>query len=154
MSARKLHQKNNSEREILERHGSICIHSKPYPPPGASQFRGRDHDDIHLVDKEDASIKAKVKGAGAPPTRLQRELVATKRAISLARLTEFQRQCDRLAHLVADGVIGRADAADELFEAAQANDLVDIHGVDCIQRSLAAAFARAPLGSALKGRAA
>ena len=73
-------------------------------------------------------------------TRSQEELIATKRAISLGKLIEFQFQCERLAELVEDGVVLRVDAVDTLFKAALDNNLIQIHGVDYIQQMLAAAF--------------
>jgi hypothetical protein len=92
--------------------------------------------------------------AGAPLARAWRELIVTKRAIALGKLTEFQRQCARLGQLVAEGVIGKADAADGLFEAAEANDLIEVHGADYIQRCIATAFEMVTLDPASKGRAA
>lgn len=83
--------------------------------------------------------------------RTRRELAAAKRAIALGKVTEFQRQCERLAHLVADGLIGRADAADGLFDAAIGNNLVNTHGVDYIQNCLAKTFG--PIASAPEGSA-
>jgi hypothetical protein len=73
-------------------------------------------------------------------TRSQEELIATKRAISLGKLIEFQFQCERLAELVEDGVVLRVDAVDTLFKAALDNNLIRIHGVEYIQQMLAAAF--------------
>ncbi|MCS3896257.1 hypothetical protein M2171_005390 [Bradyrhizobium japonicum USDA 38] len=84
----------------------------------------------------------------ALPTRTKRELIAAKRSIALGKLTEFQRQCERLAKLVVEGGISRADAADGLFEAAEANDLIEMHGVDYIQGTLATAFSSAHMDSA------
>lgn len=72
--------------------------------------------------------------------RTRREVIAAKRAIALGKLTEFQWQCERLGQLVADDRVGRLDAADGLFEAAIANNLVGIHGIDYIQNCLAKAF--------------
>jgi hypothetical protein len=86
--------------------------------------------------------------------RAKRELIATKRAIALGKLAEFQRQCERLAKLVVGRVIGRAEAADGLFEAAVANDLIEVHGLDCIQRCMATAFEMVALDRASNGRAA
>jgi hypothetical protein len=86
-------------------------------------------------------------------TRSRKELVAAKRAIALAKVTEFRRHCERLAHLAADGVVDRVEAADVLYDAAVANGLVDIHGDDFIARMLAA-FELASVASVSKGRAA
>ena len=70
--------------------------------------------------------------ADARPTRTKIELIATKRAIAIGKLTEFERQCARLTQLIAEGVIGLADAADGLFDAADANGLIEAHGQDCL----------------------
>jgi hypothetical protein len=48
-------------------------------------------------------------------TRSQQELIATKRAISFGKLTEFQCLRERLAELVVYGVIHQADAVDGLL---------------------------------------
>jgi hypothetical protein len=72
--------------------------------------------------------------------RSRKELIAAKRAISLGKLIEFEFQCERLAELVSDGVVDRVHAIDGLFDAALANNLIEIHGVDYIQWMLAAAF--------------
>jgi hypothetical protein len=91
--------------------------------------------------------------ADAPSKRVMRELIVTKRAIALGKLTEFKRQCVRLAHFIAEGVIGRADAADGLFEAAEANGLIEVHGCDYIEYCVTSAFEMNALDSAAKGRA-
>lgn len=92
--------------------------------------------------------------AAGPPMRTKSELIATKRAIALGKLSEFQRQCERLAKLVVEGGISHADAVDGLFEAAEANHLTEVHSVDYIQRSLAAAFISLRVDSACKGSSA
>jgi hypothetical protein len=91
--------------------------------------------------------------AEARPTRTKIELIATKRAIAIGKLTEFERQCARLTQLIAEGVIGLADAADGLFDAADANGLIEAHGQDYIQLCVAAAFEMVALDAALKRRA-
>ncbi|KZD23899.1 hypothetical protein [Tardiphaga robiniae] len=87
------------------------------------------------------------------PTRTKIELIATKRAIAIGKLVEFERQCMRLAHLIAEGGIDRADAADGLFDAAEANGLIEVHGQDHIQLRVASAFELVGLELAFKGRA-
>ena len=64
MSGRGHRQKGDRiEREIVERHRSIGIHSERYPLSGASRFRGSAHDvDIYLFGTDQAPIKAEVKG--------------------------------------------------------------------------------------------
>jgi len=86
-----------------------------------------------------------------PPMPTKSELIATKRAIALGKLTEFERQCERLAKLVVEGRISRTDAVDGLFEAAQANHLTEVHSVEYIQLSLAAAFISSKVAPACKG---
>jgi hypothetical protein len=87
-------------------------------------------------------------------TRSRKELIAAKRAIAVAKVTEFRRQCERLAHLATEGAVDRVEAADGLYDAAVANGLVDIHGDDFIGGVLAAAFEWAPVWSASMGSAA
>jgi hypothetical protein len=87
-------------------------------------------------------------------TREHEEFMAAKRAIAVAKPTEFRRQCERLAHLAAEGVVDRVKAADVLYDAAIANGLVDIHGEDWVAGIFAAAFEWAPVVSVSKGRAA
>jgi Holliday junction resolvase len=64
MSGRGHRQKGDRiEREIVERHSAIGIHAERYPLSGASRFRGSGHDiDIYLLGKDQAPIKAEVKG--------------------------------------------------------------------------------------------
>jgi hypothetical protein len=71
---------------------------------------------------------------------LQMELTAVKRAIALAKLTLFGESCERLARFVAEGVIGRRDAADWLYDMAVGNRLVDTHGDELIGQMLSTAF--------------
>jgi hypothetical protein len=91
--------------------------------------------------------------ADARSTRTKLELIASKRAVALGKLTEFKRQCARLAHFSAKGVIGRADAADALFEAAEANGLIAVHGCDYIEFCVASAFQINTLDPAAEGSA-
>ena len=65
------------------------------------------------------------------------------RAIALGKLTAFETECSRLSMLVAEGVLDRTIAADCLYEAAIANGLEKIHGMNVIQRRIAGAFHRA-----------
>jgi hypothetical protein len=91
-----------------------------------------------------STLEDRRREAAALRARAKMELIATKRAIALGKLAEFQWQCERLAKLVAEGAIGRAEAADGLFEAAEANDLNEIYGVDYIQSCTADAFDAVP----------
>jgi hypothetical protein len=69
------------------------------------------------------------------------ELTEAWRAVATAKLTEFRRQCWRLADLVRKGTADKAMAADQLWEIAVANALVLAHGEDRIEAILAEAFA-------------
>jgi hypothetical protein len=64
MSGRGHRQKGDRvEREIVERHGLLGIRAERYPLSGASRFRGSGHDiDIYLFGKDDAPLRAEVKG--------------------------------------------------------------------------------------------
>jgi Holliday junction resolvase len=70
MSGARHRQKGNKiEREIVERHKALGIHSERYPLSGASRFRGSGHDvDIYLFGPDEAPIvgevKARKNGAG------------------------------------------------------------------------------------------
>jgi hypothetical protein len=71
------------------------------------------------------------------------ELVAARIAVATAKLTEYRRQCWRLAGLVRAGVIDRVSAGDVLYEIAVVHGLVQAHGEDRVQAILAEAFAGA-----------
>jgi hypothetical protein len=86
--------------------------------------------------------------------RSHKEIIVAKRAIALAKLIEFRRQCGRLAHLAAEGIVDRVDATDSLYDAAVAHDLIGIHGEDFIAGVLATAFEWSAAWSATQGRAA
>jgi Holliday junction resolvase len=51
------------ERELVERHKALGIHSERYPLSGASRFRGSGHDiDVYVFGREEAPLVAEVKG--------------------------------------------------------------------------------------------
>jgi Holliday junction resolvase len=93
MSGRGHRQKGDRiEREIVERHRSIGIHSERYPLSGASRFRGSAHDvDIYLFGADQAPIKAEVKGRknGAGFVTLENWLGVTTRC-SCARIAPIR----------------------------------------------------------------
>jgi Holliday junction resolvase len=70
MSGARHRQKGNRiERELVERHKAIGIHSERYPLSGSSRFRGSGHDlDIYALGREEAplvvEVKARKNGAG------------------------------------------------------------------------------------------
>jgi hypothetical protein len=50
------------ERELVERHRAIGIHSERYPLSGASRFRGSGHDlDLYVFGRDEAPLVAEVK---------------------------------------------------------------------------------------------
>jgi hypothetical protein len=50
------------EREIVDAHKKIGVHSERYPLSGASHFRGQGHDiDIYIFGREEAPAVAEVK---------------------------------------------------------------------------------------------
>jgi Holliday junction resolvase len=63
MSGPRHRQKGNRiERELVERHKAIGVHSERYPLSGASRFRGSGHDiDIYAFGKDEAPLVAEVK---------------------------------------------------------------------------------------------
>jgi hypothetical protein len=73
-------------------------------------------------------------------TAQEHELLEAWRAVANSKLVEFRRQCWRLAHLVRQGTVARADAVDRLYEIAIAHALVRALGEDRIQAILAEAF--------------
>lgn len=74
-------------------------------------------------------------------TGQDRELIEAWRAVANAKLTEFRRQCWRLAILVQQGFIGKVAAVDRLREIAIAHALVRALGEDRVQAIVAEAFA-------------
>jgi hypothetical protein len=73
-------------------------------------------------------------------TAEDRELLEAWRAVANAKLTEFRRQCWRLARLVERGAIQKAAAVDRLWEIAVAHALVRALGDDRVQAIVAEAF--------------
>jgi hypothetical protein len=71
----------------------------------------------------------------------ERELCEAWRAVANAKLTEYRRQCWRLALLVRQGVLDKAAAIDRLWEIALAHALVRALGEDRIQALITEAFA-------------
>jgi hypothetical protein len=74
-------------------------------------------------------------------TGQDRELLDAWRAVANAKLTEFRRQCWRLAILVQEGFVGKVAAVDRLREIAIAHALVRALGEDRIHAIVAEAFA-------------
>jgi hypothetical protein len=74
-------------------------------------------------------------------TSQDRELIEAWRAVANAKLVEYRRQCWRLAILVQQGVVPKADAIDRLYEIALAHALVRALGEDRIEAIIAEAFA-------------
>jgi hypothetical protein len=71
------------------------------------------------------------------------EFRETRRACANAKLTEFRKQCWRLAILSRQGVVEKIAAVDLLREIALAHALVRALGEDRIEAMLAEAFAGA-----------
>ena len=76
-------------------------------------------------------------------TMQDRELIEAWRAVANATLTEFRRQCWRLALLVRQGALDRVAAVDRLWEIATAHALVRALGEDRVQFIIGEAFADA-----------
>jgi hypothetical protein len=76
-------------------------------------------------------------------TRQDRELIEAWRAVANAKLTEFRRQCWRLAMLVRQGFVDKAAAVDRLHEIATAHALVRALGENRIEAIISEAFADA-----------
>jgi hypothetical protein len=72
-----------------------------------------------------------------------RELLEAWRAVANAKLTEYRRQCWRLALLARQGTINKTAAVDRLYEIAIAHALVRALGEDRIEAIIAEAFADA-----------
>jgi hypothetical protein len=73
----------------------------------------------------------------------QRELREAWRSVANAKLTEYRRQCWRVAALVRTGLVNKADAVDALFEMATAHALVRSLGEERIEAIVCEAFAGA-----------
>jgi hypothetical protein len=69
------------------------------------------------------------------------ELLEARRAVALAKLAEFRRQCWRLADLVERGTLAKPDALDLLIEIAIAHALVRSMGRDRVEAIITEAFA-------------
>ena len=76
-------------------------------------------------------------------TTQDHELIEAWRAVANAKLTEFRRQCWRLALLVRQGFVDKTAAVDRLYEIAIAHALVRALGEDRIQAIIDEAFAGA-----------
>jgi len=76
-------------------------------------------------------------------TAADKELLQAWRAVANAKLTEYRRQCWRLALLTRQGMVGKAEAVDRLWEIATAHALLRSVGEDRIQAILDEAFAGA-----------
>ena len=76
-------------------------------------------------------------------TRQDRELIEAWRAVANAKLTEFRRQCWRLAMLAQQGLVDKMAAVDRLYEIAIAHALVRALGEDHVEAIIAEAFASA-----------
>ena len=74
-------------------------------------------------------------------TDQERELRKAWRAVAIAKLVEYRRQCWRLAILVQQGAADRAAAVDRLYEIAIAHALVRSLGEDRVEAIIAEAFA-------------
>jgi len=76
-------------------------------------------------------------------TSEDRELIEAWRAVANAKLTEFRRQCWRLALMVRQRAISKTATVDRLWEIAIAHALVCALGEDRIQAIIEEAFAGA-----------
>src|SRR6516164_340864 len=74
-------------------------------------------------------------------TTQDHELIEAWRAVANAKLTEFRRQCWRLALLVRQGFVDKTAAVDRLYEIAIAHALVRALGEDRVEAIIAEAFA-------------
>ena len=53
---------NRLERELVDLHRALGVHSERYPLSGASRFRGSGHDvDLYVYGKDEAPLVAEVK---------------------------------------------------------------------------------------------
>jgi hypothetical protein len=69
------------------------------------------------------------------------ELIEAWRAVANAKLTEYRRQCWRLAQLARRGIVTKAATIDRLWEIATAHALVRALGEDRLQAIIDEAFA-------------
>jgi hypothetical protein len=65
-------------------------------------------------------------------------IISVRRAVAIAKLTEFENQAFRLGNYVTNELMPRPVAGDALYDVALANDLLKIHGGDVIQGIIAA----------------
>ena len=70
-------------------------------------------------------------------------LIEAWRAVANAKLTEYRKQCWRLALLVRQGTVDKTAAVDRLWEIATVHALVRALGEDRVQAILDEAFAQA-----------
>jgi hypothetical protein len=73
----------------------------------------------------------------------ERELLEAWRAVANAKLTEYRKQCWRLAGLVRCGTVPKQSAVDRLWEIAIAHALVRSLGEDRVEAIISEAFAGA-----------
>lgn len=73
-------------------------------------------------------------------TRADRELRAMRRNVALGKVTAFHHEAGILAEIVQRGIADHGVVIDALWETAEGNDLLSIHGVDFIQDLLSDAF--------------
>jgi hypothetical protein len=78
-----------------------------------------------------------------PLTKCAEHLLEARRAVANSKLAEYRRQAWRLAILVRQGIVPKADAIDTLWEIAIGHALVRSLGPDRVQAILAEAFADA-----------
>jgi hypothetical protein len=76
-------------------------------------------------------------------TPAEQELLLAWRMVANAKLTEYRRQCWRLAGLVRQGILTRQATVDRLWEIATAHALVRALGENRIQAIISEAFAGA-----------
>jgi hypothetical protein len=89
------------------------------------------------------TINATAASGGMNSPRQEEEFRKTRCAVATSKLTEFRKQCWRLAGLVRQGIVNRLDAIDLLYEVAIGHALVRSLGEDRITAILSEAFAGA-----------
>ncbi len=72
--------------------------------------------------------------------RLDCELSAMRRAVALGKVNAFHDQAGHLAELVRRGTADQGAVVDALWDAANANDLIQTHGADFVQMLMSDAF--------------